>query len=84
MKTKRDNVFKVLSLVAQQERTHLPIRRHGFDPWLRKSPWKRKWQPISARSIGTSSILAREIPWTVEPGGFQSMESQKSRTQLSD
>ena len=20
-------------------------RRHGFDPWVRKSPWSRKWQP---------------------------------------
>ena len=21
-------------------------RRRGFDPWVRKSPWRRKWQPI--------------------------------------
>ena len=21
-------------------------RRHGFDPWVRKIPWSRKWQPI--------------------------------------
>ena len=20
-------------------------RRHRFDPWVRKSPWRRKWQP---------------------------------------
>ena len=26
-----------------------------------------------------SSILAWRIPWTVEPGGLQSMGSQKSR-----
>ena len=25
-----------------------------------------------------------ELPWTEEPGGLQFMESQKSRTQLSD
>ena len=31
-----------------------------------------------------SSIVAWEIPWTEEPGGLQSMGSQKSRTQLSD
>ena len=31
-----------------------------------------------------SSILAWEIPWTEEPGGLQSMGSQKSWTQLSD
>ena len=29
------------------------------------------------------SILAWEIPWTEEPGGLQSMGSQKSRTHLS-
>ena len=21
-------------------------KRHGFDPWVRKIPWRRKWQPI--------------------------------------
>ena len=31
-----------------------------------------------------SSILAWEVPWTEEPGGLQSMGSQKSPTQLSD
>ena len=31
-----------------------------------------------------SSILAWEIPWTEEPGGLQSLGSQKSRTRLSD
>ena len=29
-----------------------------------------------------SSILARKIPWTEEPGGLWSMASQKSRTCL--
>ena len=23
----------------------LQCRRPGFDPWLRKTPWSRKWQP---------------------------------------
>ena len=31
-----------------------------------------------------SSIPAWEIPWTEEPGGLQSMESQKNRTGLCD
>ena len=30
-----------------------------------------------------SSILAWKIPWTEEPGGLQSLGSQKSQTQLS-
>ena len=31
-----------------------------------------------------SSILAWGIPWTVEPGGLQSMGSQESQTRLSN
>ena len=31
-----------------------------------------------------SSILAREIPWTEEPGGLQSMVLQWSQTQFSN
>ena len=31
-----------------------------------------------------SSILAEKIPWTEEPGGLQSMGSQKSQTGLGD
>ena len=23
-------------------------RRHGFNPWIRKIPWRRKWQPTPA------------------------------------
>ena len=45
--------------------------------------------PGSGRSPGEgngnhSNILAWEIPWTEEPGGLQSMGSQKSQTRLSD
>ena len=31
-----------------------------------------------------SSFLAWSIPWTEEPGGLQSMKSQRVGTQLSD
>ena len=27
------------------ERICLQCRRPGFSPWVRKSPWRRKWQP---------------------------------------
>ena len=23
-------------------------RKHGFNPWLKKIPWRRKWQPTVA------------------------------------
>ena len=49
-------------------------RRHRFDPWVKKIPLEK--------GMAThSNILAREIPWTEEPGGLLwSMRLQKSRT----
>ena len=29
-------------------------RRHGFDPWVGKSPWRREWQPTPAFLPGKS------------------------------
>ena len=40
--------------------------------------------PLEEEMATHSSTLAWEIPWTEEPGGLQSTESQKSRVQLSD
>ena len=39
--------------------------------------------PLEESVATHSSILAWRIPWTEEPGGLQSVGSQKSRTQLS-
>ena len=38
-------------------------KRPGFDPWVRKIPWRRAWQP-------TPVFLPGKIPWTEEPGGL--------------
>ena len=35
--------------------------------------------PLEEEMAAHSSILAREIPWTEEPGGLQSMGSQSIR-----
>ena len=62
----------------------------GFSGWLSgKNP--SAMQEMQLQSLGHedplekemathSSILAWEIPWTEEPGGLQSMQSQKSWT----
>ena len=47
--------------------------------------WKTQIQSLGQedpleKKITCSSNLAWEIPWTEEPGGLQSMVSQKSRT----
>ena len=44
-------------------------RRHRFSSWVRKIPWRTKWQ---------LSTFAWEIPWTEEPGGLQSMGWQRA------
>ena len=51
-------------------------RRCGFDPWVGKIPWRRKWQP-------TPVFLPGKIPRTDEPRGLQSIWL-KSQTRLSD
>ena len=39
-----------------------------------------RWEdPLEKRMATHSSILAWKIPWTEEPGGLQSMESQRVR-----
>ena len=40
--------------------------------------------PLEKEMVTHSSVLASEIPWTEEPGGLQSMRSQKSPTYHSD
>ena len=37
-------------------------------------------EPLEKEMATHSNILAWEIPWTEEPGGLQSMGSQKSQT----
>ena len=46
--------------------------RLGFDSWVVKIPWRRAWQL-------TPVFLPGEPPWTWEPGGLQSMGSQRVR-----
>ena len=41
-------------------------RRHGFDPWVGKIPWRRKWQPIPVFLPGESKgqrSLVGYSPW---------------------
>ena len=40
--------------------------RCGFDPWVGKIPWRRKWLP-------TPVFLRGKYQWTEEPSGLQSM-----------
>ena len=44
--------------------------RPRFDPWVEKIPWRRAWQP--------TPVFSSDIPWTEEPSGLQSMESERA------
>ena len=49
-------------------------RRHGFNPWVRKIPWRKKQQPTPVTLPGNSH---GERSWQL-----QSMGSQKDRYDL--
>ena len=64
--------------MAQGKRICLQCRRlrtHRFDPWVRKIPWKRAWQP-------TPVFLPEENP--LDTGAWPAMVHKvaKSQTQL--
>ena len=53
-------------------------KRHGFDPWVRKIPWRRKWQPISVFFPGKyhgRRSLAGYSPW-----GHKELDSVEHNT----
>ena len=53
-----------------KQRICLQCRKPGFDAWVGKMSWRRAWQP-------TPVFLPREPPRIEEPGGLQSMESER-------
>ena len=53
------------SLAAEFLKNLPAVQETGFNCWVGKIPWRRKWQP-------TASVLAWRIPWTKEPGKLQS------------
>ena len=54
------------SLVAQMVKRLPAMRETQFDPWIRKIPWRRKWQPtpvfLPGKTHGQRS-LAGYSPW---------------------
>ena len=51
---------------AQMVKICLQCRRHGFDPWVGKIPWRREWQPTQVFMPGEShrqKSLVGYSPW---------------------
>ena len=55
----------VKNLLSMQETKEMQVRSLGHD------------NPLEESMATHSSILAWEIPWTEEPGGLESMRSQR-------
>ena len=57
----------------------------GFDPWVGKIPWRRKWQPtpgfLPGKSHGQRS-LAGYSPWGLKESGTTEATEQNSRTRI--
>ena len=47
----------------------LPMQKMQLNSWVRKIPWRRKWQPLQYSCLGN--------PMDREPGGLQSIGSQR-------
>ena len=58
-------------MVAQMVKDRLQCNRHRFNLWVRKTPWRREWQP-------TPVFLPGEFH-EEEPGGLQSVGLQRGR-----
>ena len=67
--------IKKASPMSQWQRICLPIQETQ-DTWVQSLGWE---DPLEKRMATHSSILAWEIPWTEDPGGVQSMGSQRVR-----
>ena len=65
----REYSFRKKDPSSSDGRVSLQCRRPGFDPWVRKIPWRRM--------TTHTSILAWRMPWEEEPSGLQSMGSQR-------
>ena len=61
------------SLVAQMVE-NLPAKQ---EMWIQSLGWE---DPLEKEMTTSSNILAWRIPWSNEPGGLQSMESQELDT----
>ena len=59
-----------VALVLKNPPDNAGDTRDTFNPWVGKIPWRRKCQP-------TPVFLPGESPRTEEPGGLQSIGSQR-------
>ena len=66
------------------EESTCQYRRLGFDPWIRKIPWRREWQPtpvfLPGKSRGQKNLVSYS-PWGHKRGGHDLVSKQQQRGQ---
>ena len=55
-----------------QQISNPPVMPGTWGMWVQALGWE---EPLEKEMATRSSILARKIPWTEEPGGLQSLRS---------
>ena len=63
--------------MAQTVKNQLAMHETWIVQWVQSLGWE---DPLEKETATHSSILAWKTPWTEEPGGLQSMGSQKLDT----
>ena len=62
------------SLLAQTvKKESATMQEYGFDPWVRKIPWRREWQPtllfLPGKFHGQRSLVGSS-PWSRQESGM--------------
>ena len=74
------NVYPRASRGLSGEELNCQCRKHRFDPWVRKIPWKRKWQHtpvfLPQKSHGQRSLTGH-CPWSHERGRYDLATNQQ-------
>ena len=57
-------------------------RKHGFNPWVKKMPWRRKWQPtpifLPVKSHGEKSLVGYRPKGSKESDMTEDAQRHKS------
>ena len=65
--------YQPLNVLVAQTVKNLPAM---WETWVRSLDWE---EPLEKGMTTHSSILSWRIPWTEDPGGLQSLGSQRAK-----
>ena len=78
-------LFKGLPWWLQGKESVCQCKRCGFDPWVKKIPWRRKWQPTPVFFPGKSNgqrSLEGYSPWGPKGSDMTECRKQQQKRQF--